>query len=102
MSVLDQFILRQTETHQLLLHDCDLRLQNDTLTIFCNKQSDAEALKEAILLLAEDLKSIAEDIVIYLGQCKVYRCTVNAALRKYSLKLTALYEQLRKAGIVSK
>lgn len=102
MSILNQFILRQTETHQLLLHECDLGLHNDTLTIFCNKQSDAEAVKEAIPLLAEDLKLIAEDIVIYLGQYMIYRCSVNVALKKYSLKLTAVYEQLRQAGIVPK
>ncbi len=102
MSILHRFIAQQTETHQLLFHECDLCLNNGTLTISCNKQSDAEAVKEAIPLLAEELKSIAENIVIRLQQCMVYRCTVNVALKKYSVRLAALYEQLRQIGILSK
>ncbi|MFH7028485.1 MAG: hypothetical protein ACHBN1_24615 [Heteroscytonema crispum UTEX LB 1556] len=99
MNILRQYILQQAEAHQQLLHECDIQLHDGTLTIVCHKYSDVIALKEAIPLLTEGLEAIAERIVLWSGQCMIYRCSIKVALEKYALRLAALREQLGQVGI---
>lgn len=102
MKSLNQYVLQQTDAHQLLLNECVLNLDNRTLTIICHEQSNVTAIREAISLLVEGLDSIADQVVVKLGRCTLYRCTVKVALRKYAFRLAALDEQLRQVGIISR